>query len=86
MTILASIPESATHPFFIRARQNPWLFLPCRSGMSIVPRFIRTRIFVDSESVLLLPPCNISLSLPLSHTHVEAAEPSTATDRKEGED
>lgn len=41
ITILVSIPDSATHPFSIPpARQNPWLFLPCRSGRSNMPRFM----------------------------------------------
>lgn len=70
ITILASIPEQCNPPFLVPPRQNPWLFLPCRSGRSIMPRFMPDPDIVDRE--VLLPPCNIrfSLSRVAGGTHV----------------
>lgn len=80
-------PRECNPPLFHSSAAEPLaVFLPCRSGRSIMPRFmpLRTRGFVDREyTVLLLPRWDISLSLPPAR----AAGPSSATrGKKRGTD
>lgn len=42
-------PRQCNPPFLVPPRQNPWLFLPCRSGRSFMPRFMPDPDIVDRE-------------------------------------